>query len=275
MVLPVASLERRLVFFYSLKLFNSGAHLLILAEMTSPEIDALPRDIVVLMPVASCEQHSLHLPVFTDSMIGEEVARRVHGLVPEEVLVLPVQWLGYSQHHIRYPGTLSAVSETHLLLMMDIVASVVGYGFKKVLIQNSHGGNGANISVLLQRLMERYGDDGVEFYSRWAWAGNETLNSIRTLGNGGSGHAGETETSMVLAMRPELVRIDRLAADGERSGMRVEGVASYHRFDQRTQHGGVGDPRPATAEMGEQILQASAEEVAEHVQAIRALTPFA
>ena len=85
---------------------------MILAEMTSPEIDALPRDIVVLMPVASCEQHSLHLPVFTDSMIGGEVALRTHRLVPDDVLILPVQWLGYSQHHIRYPGTLSAISET-------------------------------------------------------------------------------------------------------------------------------------------------------------------
>ena len=81
---------------------------MILAEMTSPEIDALPRDIVVLMPVASCEQHSLHLPVFTDSMIGAEVARRVHERCPDDVLVLPMQWLGYSQHHIRYAGTISA-----------------------------------------------------------------------------------------------------------------------------------------------------------------------
>ncbi len=55
---------------------------MILAEMTSPEVDALPRDIVVLMPVASCEQHSLHLPVFTDSLIGGEVARRVHERCP-------------------------------------------------------------------------------------------------------------------------------------------------------------------------------------------------
>ncbi len=247
---------------------------MILAEMTSPEIAALPRDIVVLMPVASCEQHSLHLPVFTDSMIGGEVARRVHELLPADVLVLPVQWLGYSQHHIRYPGTISAISETHLLLMMDIVASVVGYGFKKILIQNSHGGNGANISVLLQRLMERYGDDGIEFYSRWAWAGNDTLDGIRELAGAGSGHAGETETSMVLAMRPDLVRADQLDADGEKEGMRVPGVASYHRFDQRTQHGGVGDPRPATAQKGERLLQASAEEVAAHVKQIRALRPF-
>ena len=247
---------------------------MILAEMTSPEIDALPRDIVVLMPVASCEQHSLQLPVFTDSMIGGEVARRVHERVPDDVLVLPVQWLGYSQHHIRYPGTISAISETHLLLMMDIVASMVGYGFKKILVQNSHGGNGPNISVLLQRLMERYGDEQIEVYSRWAWAGGDKLDEIRPLGGGGSGHAGETETSMVLAMRPDLVRTDRLDPDGEREGMRVPGVAAYHRFDQRTQHGGVGDPRPSTAEQGQALLDASADEVAEAVRQIRELKPF-
>ncbi|MBI1928434.1 creatininase family protein [Candidatus Poribacteria bacterium] len=245
-----------------------------LAEMTSPEIDALPRDIVVIIPVASCEQHSLHLPVFTDSLIGGEVARRVHERCPNDVLVLPVQWLGYSQHHIRYSGTVSAGSETHLLLMMDIVACMVGHGFKKILILNSHGGNGANISVLLQRLMERYGDEGVEFYSRWAWASGDKLDAIRELGGAGSGHAGETETSMIMAMRPDLVRTERLDADGEREGMRVPGLASYHRFDQRTRHGGVGDPRPASAEKGERMLDASADEIAAQIAEIRKLRPF-
>ena len=132
--------------------------------------------------------------------------------MPDDVLVLPVQWLGYSQHHIRYPGTLSAISETHLLLMMDIVASMVGYGFKKILIQNSHGGNGANISVLLQRLMERYGDQEIEFYTRWAWASGETLDRHRELGGAGSGHAGETETSMIMALRPEGVPVADIVA---------------------------------------------------------------
>ena len=247
---------------------------MLLVEMTSPEVDALPRDIVVLIPVASCEQHSLHLPVFTDSMIGGEVARRVHEKVPDDVLVLPVQWLGYSQHHSRYPGTVTAISETHLLLMMDIVASMVSHGFGKILIQNSHGGNGAGISVLLQRLMERYQDETAEFYTRWAWAGNDTLEQIREVPDG-SGHAGETETSMILAMRPDLVRGgDKLDADGERDGMRVPGVSGYHRFDQRTKHGGVGDPRAGTAEKGERMLEASAAEVAADVLKIRALRPF-
>ena len=247
---------------------------MILAEMTSPEIDALPRDIVVLLPVASCEQPSLHLPVFTDSLIGGEVARRTHERIPNDVLVLPVQWLGYSQHHIRYPGTVSAISETHLVLMMDIVASMVGAGFSKILVQNSHGGNSANISVLLQRLMERYGDQEVEFYSRWAWADGNQLDTARVLGAAGSGHAGETETSMILAINPELVRGEKLDRDGEKDGMRASGAASYYRCDQRTAHGGGGDPRPSTAENGERLLDLSAEEMVETVKSIRQLRPF-
>ena len=246
---------------------------MILAEMTSPEVAALPRDIVVLIPVASCEQHSLHLPVFTDSMIGGEVARRVHERIPDDVLVLPVQWLGYSQHHSHYPGTVSAISETHLLLMMDIVASMVAHGFRKILIQNSHGGNRAGIQVLLQRLMERYQEEEAELYTRWAWAESEKLDEIRDRTRG-SGHAGETETSMILALRPELVRIDQLDPDGERDGMRVEGCASYYRFDQRTKHGGVGDPTTATAEKGERFFEVSAEEMVETVNSIRAAHPY-
>ena len=79
---------------------------------------------------------------------------------------------------------------------------------------------------------------------------------------------------MIMAMRPDLVRTDRLDADGEREGMRVPGIASYYRFDQRTQHGGVGDPRPATAEKGKRMLDASADEIAAQITEIRSLRPF-
>ena len=159
-------------------------------------------------------------------------------------------------------------------MMMDVVASMVDHGFKKVLLMNSHGGNSANISVLLQRLMERFGDREVEFYSGFARGSRKEMDAIRELGSAGSGHAGETETSMIMAMRPELVRTDRLDADGEREGMRVAGLSSYHRLDQRTRHGGVGDPRPASAEKGERLLDASADHVAAQVAEIRALRPF-
>jgi len=63
-------------------------------ELTSPQIDALPRDLVVMFPVASLEQHSLHLPVSTDTIIADEVVRRVEMHIPNDVLLLPTMWLG-------------------------------------------------------------------------------------------------------------------------------------------------------------------------------------
>jgi creatinine amidohydrolase len=247
--------------------------MVLLKYMTSPEVDAMDRaNTVVLFPMASCEQHSLHLPVFVDSMICEEVAQRVSARVPNDVLVLPTQFLGYSQHHIKFPGTLSAVSETHLRLMEDTIASMADNGFMKFLILNAHGGNGQGISVLTQRLMERYGDTGREFYSRFAWGGD--LDSVREKGAAGSGHAGETETSMILALFPDTVKMELAHPDGERDGMGVTGAAAYHRFDQRTLHGGVGDPTVGTAAKGEQMLEMSAEDVAATVLSIKAARPF-
>ena len=236
-----------------------------LGERTRPEVEALPRDIVVIIPFASCEQHSLHLPFLTDTMIMQEILDRLDQRVPDQVLILPVQWLGFSYHHSRYPGTLTARSTTHIEMMLDIVDSIVRGGFGKFLVLNSHGGNGAGISVLLQRLLEKY--EELEVYSRGAWGSK--LDPFRDAGPAGSGHSGETETSMILAMRPELVKTDLLDPDGDRDRPQGPGLAVYKRFDQRTKHGGVGDPRTASAEKGEKMLDASADELAELIPGIR------
>ena len=241
-----------------------------LEELTSPEIAALPRDIVVVMPVASTEQHSLHLPVFTDSMIIGEVVRRLEARAPDDVLALPVMWLGYSQHHMRYPGTISARSETHREVMMDIVASMIAHGFKRILIVNSHGGNSANISVLLQNLMEQYEDAEIFACASYSGPASAKMAEIREAGSEGSGHAGETETSMILALRPDLVKTDRLDADGQQARTWLPGATNYRRMDQRTTHGGVGDPTSATPQKGERFFEAAAEGLVEVVRKIRA-----
>ncbi len=69
--------------------------------MTSPNVDALSRDTVVVFSVASLEQHNDHLPVFTDSMIAQECVDHLNTRLEDQILVLPVLWLGYSQHHIK------------------------------------------------------------------------------------------------------------------------------------------------------------------------------
>ena len=239
-----------------------------LANMTSPDVDALSRDLLVIIPVASLEQHSLHLPVFTDTMILQEVVNRIEKRLSREVLILPVMWLGYSQHHMKYPGTVSASSETHLAIMSDILACMVEHGFTRFLLINSHGGNEPNISVLRQRVMERFED--VDLYTTTPYAGpaDKKINEVLTLGATGSGHAGECETSMIMAIDPDLVKTHALYRDGQRRMESIPGLRLYKRFDQNTAHGGAGDPRPATAEMGEQIFQVAEDFLVEAVRKI-------
>ena len=239
-----------------------------LAELLSSEVADLPRDTVVIVPVASLEQHSLHLPVFTDSLILEECIRRLENRLSDTVLVLPVMWLGYSQHHMPYPGTVSASSDTHQNLMQDIITSMISHGFRTILIVNSHGGNEANIAVLLQRLMERHEEVAVYATTPYAGPARKKMDAILEAGPKGSGHAGETETSMMLHLRPDLVNTDRLDLDGQ-SAFPLPGVKSYRKFNSRTAHGGIGDPRSATAEKGERLFQVAEDNLVEIVRQIR------
>ena len=239
-----------------------------LANMTSPDVDALSRDLVVIIPVASLEQHSLHLPVFTDTMILQEVVNRVEKRLFRDVLILPVMWLGYSQHHMKYPGTVSTSSETHLAIMNDVLACMIEHGFTQFLLINSHGGNEPNISVLRQRVMERHEDVNLYTTTPYAEPSSKKINEILSLGTKGSGHAGECETAMIMAIDPDLVKTDALHRDGQRRQESIPGLRLYKRFDQNTEHGGLGDPRPATAEMGEQIFQVAEDFLVEAIQKI-------
>mgnify|MGYP003310000885 FL=1 len=100
------------------------------------------------------------------------------------------------------------------------------------------------------------------------------MEALKEAGPRGSGHGGETETSMILALRPELVHTDLLDPDREDPRTKVEGAGSYLRFDQLTAHGGNGDPTTATAEKGQCFFEVCSKEVAETVVAVRAARPF-
>ena len=245
-----------------------------LEEMTSPEVAELPRNVVVVFPVGSMEQHSLHLPLSTDTMIVGAMCRRLESALPEDVLLLPVMWLGYSRHHMKYPGTVSAGVTTHLNIMKDVVCSMLDHGFRRVLIVNGHGGNIANISVLLQKLMEEHGDAEIFACPLYSDPSAEEIKKILDKGTGGSGHAGESETSIVLALNSALVKEDRLDADGQQARLGLTGVVDYRSMDRRTSHGGVGDPTSATADKGEKLIRTIVEGLSEVVLKIRSGAPY-
>src|SRR5262245_19348780 len=111
-------------------------------DLTWPLLRRVPRDrTVVVAPVAACEQHSLHLPTWTDTLlvtaVGEDVERRL----PDEVLLLPTLWLGASSHHLRFGATLSAEVDTHVAVLCDLLTPLLEDGYQRLLILNGHGGN--------------------------------------------------------------------------------------------------------------------------------------
>src|ERR1700687_714494 len=91
-------------------------------EMTAPQLGQVARDTtLVLAPIAACEQHSRHLPTFTDTILVTAVAEGVESRMPARVLLLPTLWLGASSHHLPFGGTLSADVDTHITMLCDLV----------------------------------------------------------------------------------------------------------------------------------------------------------
>jgi creatinine amidohydrolase len=239
-----------------------------LATMTSPEVEALPTETIVVFPLASLEQHSTHLPVLTDSMIAQECVDRLDKRIGDRILVLPVLWLGYSQHHMEYSGTISASSETHIEMMFDVLTSMAEHGFAQYLLVNTHGGNEANIAVLLQRVMTDLEHLQVVACTPYGGPDQKAIETIQEAGPKGSGHAGETETSMILAIHPQTVRPENFHIDGQTAFPAIKGIKTYQRMDQRTSRGAIGDSRGATAEKGERFFEActdNLEQICHHI----------
>src|SRR5262249_6387105 len=111
---------------------------------------------VVLVPLGSLEQHGPHLPLLTDSLLGGEVAARVEAALPETVLLLPMQWLGSSHHHLKFAGTISVPSDLYIEMVYHICESSLAAGFRRILLQISHGGNEVPCQEVLYRLMLKH-----------------------------------------------------------------------------------------------------------------------
>src|SRR5947209_7594373 len=123
------------------------------AEMTAPEIRALDRErTLVVAPIAACEQHGRHLPVFTDSILVGAVADGVERNLADRVVLLPVLWLGASEHHLPFGGTLTATLPTYELMLFELLAPLLRDGFRRAMLLNGHGGNIDPLHVALRRL---------------------------------------------------------------------------------------------------------------------------
>lgn len=237
----------------------------------------LPEDTVALLPVAAIEQHGPHLPVAVDSVINEGVVERTLARLPRHfpVLVLPTQMIGCSVEHLRFPGTLTSTPETLIALWTEIGHSVARAGVKRLVLLNSHGGQLQVMDIVARRLRIQAGLFCVG--AMWSRMGMPP-GLVPPLEARYGIHAGFVETSVMLALRPDLVDMTR-ARDFPSAWMVAEnaaphlvpggGAAIAWQAQDLNPAGAVGDAARATAEAGHAILDHAAEKLAAMLEEVR------
>ncbi|MEM6667004.1 MAG: creatininase family protein [Pseudomonadota bacterium] len=235
------------------------------ARLRAPQLRTLCAESpVVIIPTASTEQHGPHLPVMTDARIGQAVAIRAarKSWDKRKALVLPVQFMGLSEHHMPYGGTLTLDHETYGAILGGLVRSVQRHGIKDVLISNSHGGNIIANQMFAEKLAMSTGMTIVAAnYSREAAAEIAALLDDQP----GIQHACEAETSMMMALEPDLVDGSDLAAlNSPRKAFLSAGKGAFRwrPFTHMTASGVAGHPEKATLEKGRAIFRAAADGIA-------------
>ncbi len=177
------------------------------AEMTWPDFQqADMSEVVAVLPLAAIEQHGPHLPVGVDAMINDGYVRRAAEKVPDDLpaLFLPLQPVGVSIEHSEYPGALTLSVAGAIRAWTEIGDSVARTGCRKLIVMNSHGGNVAAIDAVAMDLRLRWRMLAIN--ASWRRLGYpEGIFSPREMAYGV--HAGDAETSLMLAFRPDAVRM--------------------------------------------------------------------
>jgi creatinine amidohydrolase len=241
------------------------------AHLTAPEIREIAADpaAMVMLPVGSLEQHGPHLPVMTDTRSAHEVAVRAARLVGDDprALVLPGLWTGMSEHHLPFGGTISLNYEEFHGVLRGVVRSLRALGFGRLLIVNGHGGNIDPLSVSARELAVQF---GIPVVATTPWfAAAEKISTVMETARSAQ-HACEGETSVMLAMVPDLVRRERIDEAVRQAPPAILGRHGYSRFWSFSERapitGTIGDPRAATAAKGEKFLDIMAEALAEAIR---------
>lgn len=199
-----------------------------------------------VLPLGSTEYHGKHLPYGSDSLVSTHLAVELAERV-ENMLVLPTLFYGMSQHYASFPIALSLSSDTLMSVLQDIFFSLNRHGINRLLIINGHDGNISPIDSASREFRESHPEMRITVLEAWWETAGELLPEDTFEVWSGLGHAGEGETSINLAINPELV--DMSKARGVVPDL-PENVKIKWRFEELTPYGVTGDPTKATKEKG-------------------------
>ncbi|PWV97173.1 creatinine amidohydrolase [Hoeflea marina] len=217
---------------------------------------------IAILPLGAHEQHGPHLPFETDTLIAQAVADRLAALAPRGVVltVLPVEPVGYSVEHLHVEGTRSLTPEAAIARWLAIAETVSRSGTRRLMLLNAHGGNSPLLTIVATEARIRFRMLAVA--TSWTRFG-VPAGLISPEDKALDIHAGDIETSVMLAIRPDLVRMDRLGDFPSRQAdfaARFRHLRAYgpHAFGWKmsdlNRDGAAGRASRATAERGEAFL---------------------
>ena len=257
------------------------------ADLTSRHFSQLAASDVInqtvaVLPVAAIEQHGPHLPVSVDTTLVNGVIEAALQHLPADlpVLFMPTQQVGKSNEHIRYPGTLTLSAQTLISVWMELGACVARAGIKKLVLFNSHGGQVSVMDIVARDL--RTAHDLMVFSSNWYTLplGDEVMNLFTSAEHRFGIHAGDMETSMMLALREKYVDMAHAQHFHTQSEERAKkypvlgnGMSAKLGWQMQDYNpfGAAGDASIATSAKGHAVLNAAGLQLARLLQEVSSL----
>ena len=253
------------------------------ADLATIDFAALdPARTVAVLPVAATEQHGPHLPLRVDQALADGVVAAALPHLPADVpaLFLPTQAVGYSPEHAAFAGTLTLSFDTVVRLWIELGECVARAGVKKLVLFNSHGGQVSLMDVAARELRNRC---GLIVYST-SWYSlplGDAVNGLFSAHEHRFGvHGGEIETSMMLALHPQHVRMDQAqnfhSTSQDRAAVHaILGNGKSAKLGWAMQDynadGAAGNAAAATAERGRAVVDAAGRQLAALLQEVAAL----
>jgi creatinine amidohydrolase len=257
------------------------------ADLTSRHFSQLAASDVIhqtvaVLPVAAIEQHGPHLPVSVDTSLVNGVIEAALPHLPDAlpVLFMPTQQVGKSNEHIRYPGTLTLSAQTLISVWMELGACVARAGIKKLVLFNSHGGQVSVMDIVARDL--RTAHDLIVFSSNWYTLplGDEVMHLFTPAEHRFGIHAGDMETSMMLALREKYVDMKHAQyfhtqAEERAKTHAILGNGTTAKLGWQVQdynpYGAAGNATLATAAKGHAVIHAAGLQLALLLQEISSL----
>ncbi|MCE2671132.1 MAG: creatininase family protein [Microcystis sp.] len=235
--------------------------------LTWTDIDSMPdkENVVIIQPIGAIEQHGPHLPIAVDAAISLGVLGKAFEKLNTNVpaFALPCLYYGKSNEHWSFPGTITLSATTLLTLIQEIAESLYRSGFRKLVLMNSHGGQPQVMEIAARDIHQQYTDFLVFPFFTWRVPHNAAeLFSGYELEYGI--HAGDVETSIMLSLLPEQVKIERAVREypqglPENSLLTMEGKLPFAWLTKElTKSGVMGDATNASKEKGDRLLESVA-----------------